>query len=132
MREQPVVLIVQTRPNLTTPNIQRRISMPEHRATIRVVRHVFCSRLTNCVWGVDRVVDARQRVSANEGTENPAIEEEVFVGWRISTGMSVGVECPGTQIVSVADREADITTSLWTLNSSLVSRRVHHSCQGRS
>ncbi len=101
--------------------------MSERRGAIRVVREdvPFGSHARQIVLGrrgsefFDRAAESLGR--AKERKTLPIEEKESFrwlEGYRLACQLAA--ECPGTQIVSVADCEADIYRSLWTLDSSLV------------
>ena len=74
---------------------------------------IWQSRLTNCAWaswGASLLI-ALRRVSAERRNARlcPSKRKKVFVGWKgYRLACQLAAECPGTQIVSVADCEADI------------------------
>jgi len=114
MREQPVVLIVQDTTELDYTqhpakdarclNTEQRFGLYEH-----VLLAVTPDKLCLGVVGQSRLI-ARQRVSAKRRNGEPCHRREgkFSLAGGISTACQLAVECPGTQIVSVADREADI------------------------
>ncbi len=115
MREQPIVLIVQDTTELDYTqhppkdarclNYERRFGLFEH-ASLAVTPDKLCLGVVGSEL-FDREADSLGQTSTRRTL--PIEEKESFrwlKGYRLACQLAA--ECPDTQIVSVADREADI------------------------
>jgi hypothetical protein len=115
MREHPVVLIVQDTTELdftAHPPVDARCLNSEHRFGLYDHTHLAVTpdRLCLGVVGSEQFDRAAESLGQTTGRRTLPIEEKESFRWLTGYRLACQLarECPDTQVVSVADREADI------------------------